>query len=472
MNINRHKLVIVAAGLSALLLTAACSADAPDAASATGSGSPRTAVADGNAITFSVSGEGSLTRTAEGTIADIDGLRSAGFGVFACHHGVHPYESSSVTPNFMYNQQVTWDGSHGVWTYEPVKYWPNGDGTEENLDYISFFAYAPYSLGDKSDRVSSCITGFSGNQESGDPWLVYQLGGTPTDWKDHQVDLLYAFVKDKQKQIPEITSTRVDFSFRHALSSIGDQVTVECGPLLLRSMMLAHVTSDVVLTLRSLTLDYELTRKGRLVLNSSGDPNWHAIESEDPTVHRIVPFDNINQVIARATSANRYTTSDYTTGDGHGVFFIPVEVPGSAQRLTVTATYSVGPWGYEHTVSYTTPISRLADAGTTRNLRVSVDDDQSIGKPVGTIAFAEAATTLTVGQTYTNPLTNTTESGTGDGVPEYISSNTDIATVNATTGEVTAVAAGTCTITATVADTDLTTYPVKTASYTVTVTAP
>ena len=249
-------------------------------------------------------------------------------------------------------------------------------------------------------------------------------------------------------------------------------MTVECGPLLLRSMMLAHVTSDVVLTLRSLTLDYELTRKGRLVLNSSGDPNWHAIESEDPTVHRIVPFDNINQVIARATSANRYTTSDYTTGDGHGVFFIPVDVPGSAQRLTVTATYSVGPWGYEHTVSYTTPISRLADAGTTRNLRVSVDDDQSIGKPVGTIAFAEAATTLTVGQTYTNPLTNTTESGTGDGVPEYISSNTDIATVNATTGEVTAVAAGTCTITATVADTDLTTYPVKTASYTVTVTAP
>jgi len=462
----------VAAGLSALLLTAACSADAPDApAPSGGSGSP-VALADGDAITFGVTGDGSLTRTAEGTIADIDGLRSAGFGVFACHHGVHPYESSSVTPNFMYNQQVTWDGSHGVWTYDPVKYWPNGDGTEENLDYISFFAYAPYS----DAAGGGCITDFSKNGEAGDPWLTYQLGGTPTDWKDHQVDLLYAFVKDKQKQIPEITSTKIDFSFCHALSSIGDQVTVECGPLLLRSMMLAHVTSDVVLTLRSLTLDYELTRKGRLVLNSSGDPNWHAIESEDATVHRIVTFDAVNQVIARATSANRYTTSDYTTGDGHGVFFIPVEIPGSAQRLTVTATYSVGPWGYEHTVSYTTPISRLADAGTTRNLRVSVDDDQPIGKPVGTIAFAEAAT-LTVGQTYTNnTFTNTTESGAvGDGVPVFTSSDTSVATVSndaATRGLVTAVAVGTCTITATVADTDLTTYPVKTASYGVTVTAP
>jgi len=459
----------VAAGLSALLLTAACSADAPDAPGATGSGSPRTAVADGNAITFGVRGEGSLTRTAEGTIADIDGLRSAGFGVFASHTGTHQYVSSSVTPNFMYNQKVTWDGSHGVWTYEPVKYWPNGDGSEENLDYISFFAYAPYSQGNQSDEASRCIVDFSSNQEKGDPWLTYQLGGTPTDWKDHQVDLLYAFVMDKQKEIPQITSTKIDFSFRHALSSIGDRVTVECGPLLLRSMMLAHVTSDVVLTLKSLTLDYELTRKGRLVLNSSGDPNWHAIESEDATVHRIVTFDGINQVIARVTSPNRYTTSDYTTGDGHGVFFIPVDVAGSPQQLTVTATYVVGPWGYEHTVSYTRPISLLADAGMARNLRVNVDDDQPIGKPVGTIAFAEAAMTLTVGQTNTNTLTNTTESGTGDGVPVFTSSNEAVATVDASTGQVTAVAAGTCTITAIVADTDMTTYPVKTASYTVTV---
>ena len=45
----------------------------------------------------------------------------------------------------MYNEQVTYTGT--VWTYEPVKYWPNeyGDGaTSDDVDKVSFFAYAPW----------------------------------------------------------------------------------------------------------------------------------------------------------------------------------------------------------------------------------------------------------------------------------------------------------------------------------------
>lgn len=66
--------------------------------------------------------------------------------------------------------------------------------------------------------------------------------------------------------------------------------------------------------------------------------------------------------------------------------------------------------------------------------------------------------------TFTNELTQTTV----DGEITYISSNTDVATVNETTGEVTIVGTGTATITATVAETDI--HKKAVAEYTLTVT--
>lgn len=67
-----------------------------------------------------------------------------GFGVFGYYSDNEQY-SVYLKPNFMYNQQVLWDGS--IWKYEPAKYWPNefgSDATSEDVDYLSFFAYAPY----------------------------------------------------------------------------------------------------------------------------------------------------------------------------------------------------------------------------------------------------------------------------------------------------------------------------------------
>ena len=66
---------------------------------------------------------------------------------------------------------------------------------------------------------------------------------------------------------------------------------------------------------------------------------------------------------------------------------------------------------------------------------------------------------------FTNPLTHE-----GDGAVTYKSSNTNVATVDANTGEVTIVAAGKATITATTADTHDYAYETKTASYNITVT--
>ena len=102
-------------------------------------------------VQFGVQTTQMLTRaTSGGTLGVIDTedllIKKQGFGVFGCYTGALVYESSTVTPDFMYNQQVNGEkvGTEYVWSYNPVKYWPN-EGK------VSFFAYAPYVDHNKID---------------------------------------------------------------------------------------------------------------------------------------------------------------------------------------------------------------------------------------------------------------------------------------------------------------------------------
>ena len=91
--------------------------------------------------------------------------------------------------------------------------------------------------------------------------------------------------------------------------------------------------------------------------------------------------------------------------------------------------------------------------------------DNSNNSKAGSISYATTTISKTSDEAaFTNELTKT-----GDGTVTYSSSDETVATVNASTGEVTIVGAGTATITATVTDSDTYTYATKTASYTVTV---
>lgn len=84
------------------------------------------------------------------------------------------------------------------------------------------------------------------------------------------------------------------------------------------------------------------------------------------------------------------------------------------------------------------------------------------GKKAAVISFATSEVDkLTSDGAFTNELSNS-----GDGAVRYESSNTGAATVDAATGQVTIVAEGTATITATVADSPTYYYEQKTASYT------
>lgn len=85
--------------------------------------------------------------------------------------------------------------------------------------------------------------------------------------------------------------------------------------------------------------------------------------------------------------------------------------------------------------------------------------------PADTIMFAATSVSKVYGDAaFVNALTNT-----GDGTVTFSSSDTSVATVNASTGQVTIVKAGNATITATVADGATSHYDVNTASYTLSV---
>ena len=332
--------------LPAFLLLAACAGD--DAAVAPISDNPGVE-AKGGAICFTVDQHYSTNSEVASTRAagreDLLKLRQDGFGVFACRTGQHPYVSSSISWNFMWNQPVSYTSSG--WSYNPVKYWPTGTGGEELDEYVTFFAYGPFSKADDSDKASRCIVDFSNATEVGDPWLTYQLGGSTDDWQSHQVDLLYAVAKDQKR--PEKTGTKIKFAFRHAMAGAGDRVKVVCSDLFQNKLrqLAASEGAEVTLTLTKVKLDYTLTRKGRLVLNNANEPNWQEIASDDPMVHRTLEFSPSHE-LAKATASGCFA-SDYMKSD-LGVFYIPMNPAGHTQQVEVTVFYTLST-GYSGSVS-------------------------------------------------------------------------------------------------------------------------
>ena len=206
-----------------------------------------------SAIEFSAATRGAGTTRAgyEGNMTT-DLLKNTattdGFGVFAYYTGKKTYgqqqgttytgESSpggNIAPNFMYNQQVTWNSTLEKWTYLPVKYWPNevsttsdDDQNDDSSNYpaytdgenggnVSFFAYAPYIPVSQSTATAingatpesgakgsdtDGITNISGNRYAGNPILTYVI---PNDVNSatsaSYVDLLWGTLLGTSKNV-------------------------------------------------------------------------------------------------------------------------------------------------------------------------------------------------------------------------------------------------------------------------------
>ena len=131
------------------------------------------------------------TITTENLKTTAGDIRTAGFGVYALYTGDTDFDAVvDRTPNFMWNQQVSSDGTK--WSYSPVKYWPNGNATADNTangatgtggGKVSFFAYAPW-VTDGSGTTG--ITAVSAANAKVNPNITYVL----TQGEDF-VDLLW-----------------------------------------------------------------------------------------------------------------------------------------------------------------------------------------------------------------------------------------------------------------------------------------
>ena len=127
------------------------------------------------------------------------------FGVFAYYTGTSTYRASSK-PNFMYNEDVHYDGS--TYTYAPVKYWPN-----TNKEKISFWAYAPYDANLEA-LAAGTSTAFT-NTTGGYPDIRFTV-------TDGQTDFLIATPVPNMRK-PAVNSP-VSLTFNHVLSDIDFKV--------------------------------------------------------------------------------------------------------------------------------------------------------------------------------------------------------------------------------------------------------
>ena len=325
-------------------------------------------------VQFGVQTTQMLTRaTSGGTLGVIDNeddlIKKQGFGVFGCYTGALVYESSTVTPDFMYNQQVNGEkvGSDYIWSYNPVKYWPNNGKT-------TFFAYAPYVDHTKVDYEkpwkTACIADMSKPYDEGDPWLVYVLSPYPFSnpaLNQGQCDLLIGVNAANSDnpwydQEKANLTDKMNFTFKHALGIIGDKIKIKVTPEL---QAVLDASSNARVYIRSITMNYRnLTRKAKLVLNSKqGIPNWKPIVSGEVTVDRTVTIKESDIVSVDPSYSEFIATEDYddqtyynanegitsanTGTDGvtlltkKGLLFIPYQVVEQPQQVEVVLDYQV-----------------------------------------------------------------------------------------------------------------------------------
>lgn len=282
-----------------------------------------------------------------GVIENNSQLQSAGFGVLAYYTGSYTWDlcdgsvaeghTNPVAPNFMYNQQVTWNNTNSNWTYSPVKYWPNdnnsadGSGAEgsQTNSYVSFFAYAPYN---------GTGIALSNNTTTGAPTINYTWGA--------ENDLLYASQLDCYKTMTSPGSYgtvggQVPFNFQHALAQVKFKVRRSSG-------------SALVIKVKSLTVSGFYT---------SGTFNWG-----DVTPTWSSTSGSGNKTFDPDPDMN--VTAD-TEGDAQLIgssLMIPATSTPPATVLSYTINYSVGPqensktddipltsyeMGYQYTIIFT-----------------------------------------------------------------------------------------------------------------------
>ena len=248
------------------------------------------------AVNFSIYvNRGLQTKAGWGGVLTLDDLKDEtkanGFGVFAYYGNGALYNETSK-PDFMYDQQVTYNTTNNVWGYSPVKYWPNEFGeaaSSEAADRLTFFAYAPFadvtpSTGVVTGDATTGIIGMSRNISAGDPVVMYSSSLTPgagvdlcwgvaadaftssVDGDNNNVAAGYPFLN----VIKPKTGDHLKFEFNHALAQLNVQIDADIDEVAADGKTKIYV--------RSVTFN-GFSMRGSLNLNSNttDGPIWYDI---------------------------------------------------------------------------------------------------------------------------------------------------------------------------------------------------
>lgn len=164
-----------------------------------------------NAIEFSTY-LGRNAQGSRGTETSTTSIQTRGFGVLAYYTGQTDFADTNK-PNFMWNQQVTYDKTNKIWEYTPVKYWPTKVG-----DKVSFFAYAPYVAGGNANDIV-----LSGNSVAGAPTATITLPDDPSN----TIDFVAAVQMNKTHDNGENANNNVKFTLKHEMTRVKVQAKLD-----------------------------------------------------------------------------------------------------------------------------------------------------------------------------------------------------------------------------------------------------
>ena len=349
-----------------------------------------------------------VAQTKAGSAGEMDQtkLQTTGFGVFAFEEAGG--YSKSIKPNFMYNQEVTFNSTATKWEYHPVKYWPNqltDDGTTDGngassatAHKVTFFAYAPYVA---SAEGTEGITAMSAKSLAGDPTLTYVV----SEDLDKNVDLVWGTSNgaawnnvaggtntcaeglpyiDLQK--PAI-GTKVHFKFYHALAQLN--LTAQMSYNIIGAGGTA--ADGVKITIKEVELTVpDMYRQGVLNLNNitAKQPLWSFDGQTPASLSLVVNDDKLHTDVKDAGPAEAadqpagviategpvVATGKYFTllprekADGEGGIDVTVKV--TYYVTTDDANLDDGYSRVENVISKTINFPRGFKAGTKNNIKM------------------------------------------------------------------------------------------------------
>ncbi|MFR9578887.1 MAG: fimbrillin family protein [Rikenellaceae bacterium] len=223
----------------------------------------------------------------------------------------------SLTPNFMYNQQVSYSSSTKLWSYSPIKYWSNDDN-----DRIQFFGYHPYN----SEDIE-----LSANNAVGYPTFTVTPHANPYDQDD--------FVVASTEPLGNDTES-VSLSFTHKLAQ-ARIYAAHCGD----QSATVNIMNITISGYRgSGTCTYDATEKGFVWEHQQGTETVPA--DKDKATYYLDETEintNISGGIANLGSAtvniDDYTLLDLSLGKSY-MMLIPQDEIGEL-KFTVLFSYTL-----------------------------------------------------------------------------------------------------------------------------------